>query len=153
MQGISMSANIVNKGGVQAIFNGTPYQATNYQVSFSATNSSTQTVVSAAGTIVSMPSGLVYSVNLSINGTSQLNAQLLSTNLPLTNPPSNVNVLGATIVGAGVVAAVAIAVPAAFKLKHKTHADTASTDEKKETPQNDGESKNSSEEKPSYWVD
>jgi hypothetical protein len=156
MQGISISANIANTGTVQANFNGTSYQATNYLVSVSATNSTTGKLVSATGNLISMPSGLLYSIKLSINGlngTTQVNAQLLSTNLPLIAPPASINALGASMVGAGVIAAVAIAVPAVLKVKHKNHPDTASNTEKKETPQNSGAPESNGEDKPSYWVD
>jgi len=156
VQGISISADVANIGSVQVIFNGTSYQATNYQFSLSVTNSTSGKLVSSGGNLISMPSGLVYSIQLlinGINGTASVNAQLLSTNLPLTDPPSSVNALGASMVGAGVIAAVAIAVPAIFKMKHKNHPNTSPTTEKKETPQSGGEPESSGEEKPSYWVD
>jgi hypothetical protein len=156
MQWISISADIANTGSVQAIFNGTSYQATNYQVSVSATNSTTGKLMSATGNLISMPSGLLYSIKLSINGlngTTQVNAQLLSTNLPLTAPPTSINPVGASMVGAGVIAAVAIAIPAVLKVKHKNHPDIAPTTEKKKTPQIGGGPESNGEEEPSYWVD
>ena len=153
IKGISLSAEIAQYGNVQIVFNGTTYQASNYQVSFSATNSSTNQMISISGNLVSMPSGLIYSIDLSINGTIQINSQLLSTNLPLTQTQSNINVLGATMIGGAIVAAVAIAVPAIFKLRHKNHPDTASTSETKENSQSNEGPENDNEDKPSYWVD
>jgi hypothetical protein len=155
-QGMSISANIANTGNVQVNFNGTGYQATNYQFAFSATNTTSQKPISATGTLVSMPSGLIYSLQVSIsgmNGTTQVTAQLLSTNLSLTAPPNNVNVVGASLVGGGVIAALAIAVPSVLKVKHKNQSDASSTVEKTETPQNSDKPKDSDQEKPSYWVD
>jgi hypothetical protein len=156
MQGISISAEIANTGNVQAIYNGTSYQATNYHISLSATNSTNGKPISASGNIVTLPSSLIYSTQLSINGvngTIQVNAQLLSTNLQLTSPAAGINPLGATVIGAGVIAAIAIAIPTISRVKHKSHSDTSTPTEKHETRQDSGNPQNGSEEKPSYWVD
>jgi hypothetical protein len=150
VHGVSISANLVNKGAVPVSFNSKSYDATNYQVSFSAMNSSSGKSLSASGSLVSMPSGLIYSVQLLINGTTSINVQLVSTNLPLTDSPSSANTLGVAMVGAGVFGAAALAAPTIFKrVKHGTSAKNnipINADETKTQPEN-------GDEKPSYWVD
>ena len=119
VQGISIMANLVNTGQVPVSFNDTTYQATKYLVSFSAMNSSSMKSISAEGNIVSMPSGLIYTIQLSLNQTLTVDITLTSTNLALNEPPSSVNPLGASILGVGAIVAVAIAAPTIFKkLKH-----------------------------------
>src|SRR5437867_7690690 len=69
--GISLTLQIVNTGNTQITFNGQSFQGTSYQVSVSGNYPSTATAVSASGTIITMPSGLIYSVQLeSINSYS-----------------------------------------------------------------------------------
>ena len=120
----------------------------------SATNSTGGNSVSASGSIISMPSGLVDSAQFLINGTTTVNAQLLSTNLPLTDPQSNVNTLGVSMLVVGLFVAVAIAVPAVFKkVKHSNSTNSASTDETKGKQQSGDEQESDDEKKPSYWVD
>ena len=151
MQGISISASLDNTGQTPVTFNDNTYQATKYLVSLLATNNSK--VVSAQGNIVSMPSGLIYSVKLSFNQQS-VELTLISTDLELNQPQSSVDPIGASILGGGAILAVAIAAPTIFKkLKHN--------DSKHQTPtieymtnQDDGmEPKKETEKKPSYWVD
>ena len=152
--GISISANIANTGVVPVILNGTSYQAINYQVSLSITNSTIGKSISASGNIVSMPSGLVNSVQFLINGTTSINVQLLSTNLPLIDPPNAINPLGASMVGAGVIAAIVLAVPTIFrKVKHRNSANSESTNETKDQKNGDNEHERDGEQNPSYWVD
>jgi len=154
VSGFSISASITNTGSTNVTFNGESYQGTNYQVSLSATNSTSDKSVSASGNIISMPSGLVDSAQFLINGTTLINAQLLSTNLSLTDPQSNVNTVGASLLVVGLFVAVVIAVPAVFKkVKHSNPANPASTDEAKGEQQSDEEQESDDEKKPSYWVD
>src|SRR5438876_11936070 len=66
--GISLTLHIINTGNTQITFNGQSFQGTSYQVAASATYAATTASVSARGTIITMPSGLIYSVQLeSIN--------------------------------------------------------------------------------------
>jgi hypothetical protein len=154
VSGFSISANIVNSGSIPVTFNGNNYQATNYKVSLSATNSTGRNSVSAKGSIVSLPSGLVDSAQFLVNGTITISTQLLSTNLPLTNPQSNVNTVGLSLLVVGLLVAVAIAVPAVFKIvNHGKHANSTSNVETEENQQNSEEQENDGEKKPSYWVD
>lgn len=154
VQGLSITANLVNTGQVPVTFNGVTYQATQYLVSFSAMNSSSMKSISAYGNIISMPSGLIYTVQLSLNQTTSVNVTLLSTNLTLTDPSSSVNPLGASVLGAGVIAAVAIAAPTIFKkVKHNKTNDQDQTNEVRANQENDSEQENRDEKKPSYWVD
>jgi hypothetical protein len=154
VSGFSISADIVNIGSSTITFNNESYQATNYQVSLSATNSTGGDSISANGTLTSLPSGLINSAQFLINGTTSINAQLLSTDLPLTAPASDVNTVGASLLVAGVLVAIAIAVPAVFKIrKHHNLSNSASDDKTEETQQCGKEEKSDSEEKPSYWVD
>src|SRR6266704_649460 len=69
--GIVLTLRIVNTGNTQITFKGQSFQGTIYQVAASATYASTTASVSANGTIITMPSGLIYSVQLeSINSYS-----------------------------------------------------------------------------------
>jgi len=154
VRGISISASITNAGGSQVIFGNESYQATNYQVSLSATNSTNGNSVSASGNIVSMPSGLVDSFQFMINGTTSVNAKLLSTNLPLTDPPDNVNTLGASMLGVGVIVAIAFAVPAVFKrVKHRSDPNSSPDNETEGQQRSGDENEKDREKNPSYWVD
>ena len=120
----------------------------------SATNSTGDKSVSANGTIISLPSGLIDSAQFLVNGTITINAQLLSTNLTLTNPQSKVNTVGLSLLVVGLLVAVAIAVPAFFKIvQHKKHTNSASTDETEEKQQGSAEQESEGEKNPSYWVD
>lgn len=150
----SISASIANTGSSNVIFNGESYQATNYQVSLSATNSTSGKSVSASGNIVSLPSGLVDSAQFLVNGTTSINAQLLSTNLSLTDPANNANTVGVSLLIVGLFVAVAIAVPAVFKIKrHPNPTNSSSTDETEGKQQSGDAQESDDEKKPSYWVD
>jgi len=154
IQGMSITANLVNNGQYPVTFNGVVYQATKYLVSFSALNSSSMKSISADGDIVSMPSGLIYSVQLSSNQSSSVDIMLISTNLELNQPPSSVNPLGASILGGGTIVAVAIAAPTIFKkLKNNKPNDQTQNNEVKNDKEIGLEPKNKDEKKPSYWVD
>jgi hypothetical protein len=151
--GISITANLVDTGQVLVTFNGTPYQGTKYLVSFSAVNSSALGSFSGNGNIVSMPSGLIDTIQLTLNQTTQVYATLLSTNLSLNAPATNVNPLGASLLGVALIAAVAIAAPTIFeKARGNKHKDQTPQSENK--PAQDGSAKLEEEnKKPSYWVD
>ena len=154
VQGISITANLVNTGQVPVTFNDITYQATKYLVSFSVVNSSSMKSISADGNIVSMPSGLIYTVQLSFNQTSTVDIMLTSTNLALNEPPSSVDPLGASILAGGAILAVAIAAPTIFKkLRRKNPNNQTQTNEFKTNQDNGLEPKNDDEKNPSYWVD
>lgn len=141
--GISLTLHVVNTGNVPIMFNGQTFQGTSYQVSASATYPSTSIAVSASGTIVTMPSGLIYSLQLESINSYSVRLQLEQTNLPLVDPSNSSSLpIGIALVSLGLLGAVAFAVPAVFKkLKSKPEATP-------NTPAEPG-----SEEKPSYWVD
>lgn len=153
-QGITVTANLVNTGQIPVTFNETTYQATKYTISLSATESSRTPSLSAAGTLVSLPSGLIYTMQLSMNPTASIDITLISTNLALNEPSQRVNPLGVVTLGGGAILTVAIATPALFKkLKHRTR--------NRDTPINEFTTShddavlpnNEEEKKPSYWVD
>jgi len=151
MQGISISASLDNTGQTPVTFNDNTYQATKYLVSLSATNNSK--VVSAQGNIVSMPSGLIYSIQLSFNQQS-VELTLISTDLELNQPQSSVDPLGASILGGGAILAVAIAAPTIFKkIKHNKPKQPTKTSQTKNKQENHENSNKEDENKPSYWVD
>ena len=153
-EGISINANLVNTGQVPVSFNGTTYQATKYLVSFSAMNSSDMESVSAEGTIISMPSGLVYDIQFSINQLVDVEVKLVSTNIELNEPSSNVDPLGASILGIGAIVAVGIAAPTVFKKlrPHKPN-NQAQNNKFKTNQDSSGEQESEEEKKPAYWVD
>ena len=151
-QGISISANLINEGQTAVTFNGVTYQATKFLVSFSAVNSSNALSFSGNGTIISMPSGLIDTVQFSLNQTASINATLLSTNLSLDAPTSSINPVGASVLGSALVVAVAIAAPTIYKReKNKGHEEQTREDENKTGQESD--TKQEDEKKPSFWVD
>src|SRR5207245_5733271 len=60
--GISLTLHIVNTGNSPITFNGRAFHGTSYRVSASANYPSTTAPVSANGTIITTPSGLIYSL-------------------------------------------------------------------------------------------
>ena len=66
-----------------------------------------------------MPSGLIDTVQLSLNQTASINATLLSTNLSLNAPAGNINPVGASVLGVALAAAVAIAAPTIYTREKK----------------------------------
>ena len=153
VQGISIMANLVNTGQVPVSFNDKTYQATKYLVSFSAMNSSMKSI-SAEGNIVSMPSGLIYTIQLSLNQTITVDIKLTSTNLALNETPTSPNPLGASILGIGAIVAVAIAAPTIFKkLKHNNSKNQPQNNEFKTNQDSGIAQKSENEKKPDYWVD
>jgi len=153
-QGISISANLINAGQTSVTFNSATYQATKFLISFSAVNSTSALSFSGNGTIISMPSGLIDTVQLSLNQTASINATLLSTNLSLNAPAGNINPLGASVLGVALAAAVAVAAPTIYtREKKKKHEDPSQVDENKTGQESDVKQESEDENKPSYWVD
>ena len=132
--GVSLTLHIVNTGNTQITFNGQSFQGTSYQVTAS---------VSANGTIVTMPSGLIYSVHLESINSYSVQMQLEETNLALVDPSNSSNLpIGIALVSLGLLGAAVFAAPSIFKrLKSKPATAPATSDEP------------GGEEKPSYWVD
>ena len=141
--GVSLTLHIVNTGNAQITFNGQSFQGTSYQVTASATYASATTSVSANGTIITMPSGLVYSVQLESINSYSVQMRLEETNLALIDPSNSSNIpIGIALVSLGLLGAAVFAAPSIFKrLKSKPAATPTTSDEP------------GSEEKPSYWVD
>ena len=151
-EGISISANLINAGQTSVTFNGTAYQATKFLIAFSAVNSSNALSFSGNGSIISFPSGLIDTVQISLNQTASINATLLSTNLSLNAPSGNINPIGVSILGVALSVAVVIAAPTIYKREKKKHEGQTREDENKNSQENDVKKENE-DEKPSYWVD
>ncbi len=81
--GVSIAASIFFTGSVSVTFDNQSYSDSNYTFDARATNSSSGTTASAFGSVVAMPSGLVYSLKILVNGTYSVESQLVGTNLPL----------------------------------------------------------------------
>jgi hypothetical protein len=140
--GILLTLHIVNTGNVPVTFNSQSFQGTSYRVSASASYPSMTVAVSTNGTIVTMPSGLIYSLQLGAMDTYSVQVKLEQTNLPLADSSSSSLPLGIALVSLGLLGAVVFAVPSIFKkLKRKPEATSGKPAE------------TSPEEKPSYWVD
>ena len=141
--GISITLHIVNNGNAQITFNGHSFQGTSYQVAASATYASATASVSANGTILTMPSGLIYSVQLESINSYSVQMRLEETNLALVDPSNSSSLpIGIALVSLGLLGAAVFAAPSIFKrLKSKPAATPTTSDEP------------GGEEKPSYWVD
>src|SRR5712692_1856776 len=140
--GISLTLHIVNYGNSPITFNGRAFHGTSSRVSASASYPITTAAVSANGTIVTMPSGLIYSLELGSSSSYSVQMRLEETNLALDAPSSSSLPVGIAFVSLGLFGAVVFAVHSIFKkLKRKPEA----------TPSPHGEP--GREEKPSYWVD
>lgn len=158
---ISLNAHLTNAGQSQITFNGNNYQASNYQVALSATNSSSGKTLSASGNMQLAPSGLLYSLDVQVNSTATLQVQLIGTSLSLASPSSSTSTtMGIAIVGAGVIGSVALAVPSFFKMRksrrgndQKTLPDALLSSSATSTQQSVEEEAKSSNNKPSHWVD
>lgn len=109
----------------------------------SATYQSATASVSATGTIVTMPSGLIHSVQLESINSYSVQMRLEETNLVLVGPSNSSSLpIGIALVSLGLIGAAVFAVPSIFKrLKSKPAATPGLSDEP------------GGEEKPSYWVD
>lgn len=140
--GISLNIRIFNAGSTLITFNGRAFQGTSYRVTGSASYPSLTATVSANGTIITMPSGLIYSLELGSTNSYSVQMLLEETNLALDAPSNTSLPVGIAFVGLGLFGAVAFAVPSIFKkLKPKRDATSAK-------PEEPGH-----EEKPRYWVD
>lgn len=140
--GIEATVHIHNSGNTQVAFQGSTYTGTVYQVSVSANYSPMALALSGNGTIITLPSGLIYSVQLEQVSGYATNAQLLRTSLPVAVATGASLPVGLAILTIGLLAAIAFAVPSIFiRLRRKPNAEPAPPPQ----PQ--------AEEKPSYWVD
>jgi len=142
--GIRLSAQITRSGTVQVPFEGRTYTAVKHLLSISI-SISTGMAYSAAGNILTMPSGLVYSVELHANQLYAVTVTLVATNLPLTNPSGTTTMFGFALVGLGLAGAVGLAVPSVFALV-RAKAGTRNTVSIAAEP-------SKAQDKPSHWVD
>ena len=101
-----------------------------------------------------MPSGLIDTIQLSLNQTASINATLLSTNLSLNAPAGSINPVGASVLGVALAAAVAIAAPTIYtRERRKNTKSTLGKMKHKTSQESDVKQENGEEKKPSYWVD
>ncbi len=141
--GVSLTLHIVNTGNAQITFNGQSFQGTSYQVTASATYASATTSVSANGTIITMPSGLIYSVQLESINSYSVQMRLEETNLALVDPTNSSGLpIGIALVSLGLLGAAVFAAPSIFKRLKSKPATPPSTPGETDT-----------DEKPPYWVD
>ncbi len=141
--GISLTLHIVNTGNAQITFDGLSFQGTSYQVAASAIYASATASVSANGTIITMPSGLVYSVQLESINSYSVQMLLEETNLALIDPSNSSSLpIGIALVSLGLLGAAVFAAPSIFKRLKRQPATTPSTPGETDT-----------DEKPPYWVD
>jgi hypothetical protein len=140
--GISINANITSDGSSSISFNGANYAGSKYLVDLSVTNPSSGKSLGVTGTMVTLPSDLLYSAELNETGNPavSLSVRLLSTNLQLDPSSSVSSTQVAAIAGAGALGAAAFAIPL-WKLRKKRNSAASSS------------TTNGSEAKPSYWVD
>src|SRR3989475_6061325 len=114
--GISLTLHIVNTGNVQITFNGQSFQGTSYEVAASATYASATASVSAHGTIITMPSGLIYSVQLESINSYSIQMRLEETNLALVDPSNSSSLpIGIALVSLCLLSSAVIAAPPIFK--------------------------------------
>jgi hypothetical protein len=141
--GIQLNLHLVNTGSAPITFNGQSFQGTGYQVTGTAAYPLTTASFSANGTIITMPSGLIYSAQLGSTNSYSVQMRLEETNLALIGPSNSSNLpIGIALVSLGLLGAAVFAAPSIFKrLKSKPAA----------TPSSPGEP--GGEEKPPYWVD
>ena len=141
--GISITIHIVNTGNAPIMFNGQAFQGTSYQASASATYPALTEAVTAAGTIITMPSGLIYSLQLETINSYSVQMQLEETNLSLIDPSNSSNLpIGIALVSLALLGAAVFAAPSIFKRLKRKPATTPSTPGETDT-----------DEKPPYWVD
>jgi len=141
--GVSLTLHIVNTGNAQITFNGQSFQGTSYQVAATATYATTTASVSANGTIITMPSGLIYSVQLESINSYSVQIRLEETNLALVDPSNSSSLpIGIALVSLGLFGAAVFAAPSIFKRLKSKPATTPSSPGGTDT-----------EEKPPYWVD
>jgi hypothetical protein len=97
----SVTATINQSGTSSVTYDGHSYTVSNYTFTVTAAGNRQ---VSAWGSALVFPSGLVYSASVVANGTDNFNVQLLGTNLSLTSqsdPPSQMTTSVAVAGGAG----------------------------------------------------
>jgi hypothetical protein len=139
--GTQINANVSSEGSAPISFNGASYSGSKYVIDLYASNSSSGQGMAVTGTIVTFPSGLLYSAQLQrSNGNTpaaSVSVQLKSTNLQLDSSGSSSTTQVATVAGAGALGAAAFAIPY-WKLRKR---------------KNSVSTQDSSESKPSYWVD
>ena len=127
----SVSIKLTQNGTAPLTFQGSAYTLTSF--TFSAHFSARNRTGSAEGTLLTFPSGLIYSVREDFNGTSNLLITLTATSLPLTvgaaSPAVQVSSIG---VGAGV-AISALALGLGVQIRRRKNRIV--------------------EKKPEYWVD
>ena len=141
--GISLNLHIVDTGNTPITFNGQSFQGTSYQVTGTAAYSLTTASFSANGTIITMPSGLIYSARLGSTNSYSVLMRLEETNLALIGPSNSSNLpIGIALVSLGLLGAAVFAAPSIFKRLKSKPARTPSSP-----------SEPSGEEKPPYWVD
>jgi len=112
-------------------------------VAASATYASATASFSANGTIITMPSGLIYSVQLESINSYSVQMRLVATNLALVAPSNSSSLhIGIALVSLGLLGAAVFAAPSIFKRLKRQPATTPSTPGDPDTG-----------EKPPYWVD
>jgi len=154
VSGFLIDVNLVNTGQVAVIFDGTSYQAANFLVSFSAATSAASTSFSGDGNVTSLPSGLIYNIQLSVNQTASVDATLLSTDLSINAAASSISPVGVSLLGVAIVAAIVIAVPTIFKkASSRKHNKQNQENENKDSQENNETKENQNDQKPSYEVD
>src|SRR2546426_3804603 len=93
----SVSIKLTQNGTAPLGFQGSTYTLTSY--TFSARYSARNYTGSASGTLLTFPSGLIYSVREDFNGTSNLLITLTATSLPLTAGAASPAAQGSSIRG------------------------------------------------------
>ena len=133
----SVSVSIVKTGTSTATISGSPYTITNY--SFQISGSKTGGVpMSASGQLSTLPSGLMYSASVSVNGYNA-KVQLLATNLALNTTTSTSSSTKTVQIASGVgILAVGLGAIAFYKKRGVNSSD---------------EPKQGEEKKPLYHVD
>lgn len=140
--GVFAIVHVENTGTAQLTFNSKTYEGTSYQVSIAVTSAPQGLGISGNGTIVTLPSGLIYSVQLeNISGYS-VDAQLLETNLSVSVATTSSLPVGLALISIGLLGAIAFAVPSIFIRWRRKPRTAPAPPSQPET-----------EEKPSYWVD
>ena len=159
VDGFSIQVNLVNTGQAAVIFDGTSYQATNFLVSFSTVTSTTSkasTSFSGEGNVTCLPSGLIETAQLSVNQTASVDVTLLSTDLSINAPASNISPIGVSLLGIALLVAIVVAVPTIFMnaLRKKPNKQNQENETKtKNSPESDETKENQNDSKPSYEVD
>ncbi|MGI0091736.1 MAG: hypothetical protein ACREBS_08505 [Nitrososphaerales archaeon] len=136
----TISASVTQTGTQSINFSGTNYTLTNY--SFSLTVQKHEKTGSGSGQLAIFPSGLVYSATVNINGTSEVNAQLLSTNISLGLGSSGSNTTTMAIAGGAGSLLAGVGAFAFFRHERKNNNNNNKSNSGSET-----------EKKPLHWVD